>query len=245
MTSINKKTATILVAATSLCACAHNVIFVTKTSIALDGDTTSPASLSVGYDRVVGYVAPRYPDGTVPPVIASLQGNLSIATPQVSQLYATGQAALNLASATGTQPTTCPVKALTINTGDSTQNKKIMAFVTSTTFGLKLGFSTSSGESITLGYKRKEASVIPVGVATSGTTETDSYPSVLAGINLNVKGSDASSATVGIDDFFATGSAADCLSLDSNVRDNFSAVANSGTKPATPNTTNGTPQLTR
>lgn len=230
-----------------LCAscAASNVIFVTKTSIAVDGDTTSPASLSVGYDRVVGYVAPRYPDGAVPPVIASLQGNLSIASPQVSQLYATGQAALNLSGTAATQPSTCTAATLKVDTTDRTQNKKMMVFTTSTTFGVKLGFSTSSGESITLGYKRKEASMIPVGVATASNVETDSYPSVLAGINLNVQGSTAASATVGIDDFFATGAAADCLSLNTDVHSNFADVAKAGTAPAKPNTTGSKPQLTR
>lgn len=220
-----------------LSACsAGRVIFVTKTSIAIDGDTSAPPSVSVGYDRVEAYIAPRYPQGGVPPVVASLQGDLAVFNPQISQLYATGQAALNIVGKAAAAPTCAPAD-LKVDTSDKTQDKAVMAFMTTTTLGLKLGFSTGGGpSSITFGYKRKEASIIPMGKVTAGTVETDAYPSVLASINVNVQSASSSTAAVGISDFFATGVAADCLSTSSDIQNNFSAAAKTGTKPATPTT---------
>lgn len=225
----------VIIAMPFLSACATDkVIFVTKTAIAVDGDTASPPSFSVGYDRVEAYLAPRYPDGAVPPVVASLQADLGIFTPQVSQLYATGAAALNVAGANATQPETCSPATLTLDTSDKTQNKQMMIFTTATTLGLKLGFSSSGApSSITFGYKRKEASVIPVGVATgSDKKETDGYPSVLASINVNVQSDSQTKSAVALSDFIATGAAADCLALSSSIRNNFSSAADAGTKPA-------------
>jgi len=211
------------------------VIFVTKTSIGIDGDTTPPTA-SVAYDRTEGYIAPRYPNGEVPPVVASLQGDLGIFVPQISQTYATGAAAILLATANVAAASSCPQGSMTLDGNNPSESKKTMFFGTGTTFGLKLGFSPTGGpESIVFGYKRKEASVIPIGTSTHQTTKvtTDSYPSVIASINVRVQSATQASSDVSISDFFATGKAAECLATNADVRTNFAKLVKEGTVPAT------------
>src|SRR5258706_5876247 len=178
-----------VIAAVSLSGCGTDpvVVFVTKTSIGIDADSTA-STAAIAYERIDGYYAPRYPDGEVPPVVSSIQTDLSIFAPQVSQTYATGNAALILAAKKGTQVATCPKPKMIINTKDKSQDKKRMFFGTATTLGFKVSFSAAgSPDAIVLGFKRKEASVIPVGIKTdSDGVETSTYPSVLANIQMRV-----------------------------------------------------------
>jgi hypothetical protein len=230
-----------LAALLPLCGCVtpvDTVIFVTKTSIGIDGDTTPPTA-SIAYDRMEGYIAPRYPNGEVPPVVASLQGDLGIFVPQISQNYATGKAATLLATTTVTPPANCDPRDMTVNTRNASESKKTMFFGTGTTLGLKLGFSAQGGgpESIVFGYKRKEASVIPIGTSTDPTTglTKDIYPSVIAAINVRVQSATQADSQVSISDFFATGVAAECLATNAKVHANFGKLFDDSTVPATTN----------
>jgi len=238
MTRFRRSAATALIA-TSLTACTNpdTVVFVTKTSFGIDLDGQQ-ASVAIGLDRAEGFVGPRYDNGAAPPIVASLQSG-GLLSPYVRQIYATGKAA-QIATAP-VLPTPSPPGPATPLVGD----KKMMFFGTQTTIGLKAGFSPpSSGsllESFTFGYKRKEASVIPVGKgprlvktddgtwreataadAAGNTVQVDTYPSVLAAIDTSAKVQGPTSTELGVDTFFATGDAAENLAGTAEVRKTLS-----------------------
>lgn len=189
-----------------LTACAsgpNTVVFVTKTSLGVDIEQTPPTA-SIAYDRVEGYFGPRYDSGAVPPVVASFTTNGQLLGRDVKQVYATGDAARLLANPSAQVPADPPL------TGDI----KPMFFGTSTTLGVKIGYEAGGSTStFTLGYKRKELSVIPV---TQGI-----FPSVLATLQTDINAATASTTSFGAGQLFATGSAATDLARRKEVRDVF------------------------
>lgn len=237
----NKTTVTLMlgwVLVLTGCTTTNEVLFVTKTSVGIDFDA-KPATASIGYDRTEGYIAPRYDNGEIPPVVASIKSDVAIFSPNIRQVYATGDAAVIAVSAypkkaleyldpfpgQGTPP--LPVEDHTPEKklrGD----KKLMFFGTSTTTGLKVGFSTAVPDSFSFGYKRKEYSFIPVGTVVEGDNEYDVYPSVLASIDTR-----ANVSTKGVIDqtglsssqFFATGRAARKLAANPGVNQAFRKLA--------------------
>lgn len=174
-----------------LAGCANNqhVVFITKTSLGIDV-STEPSSASIGYDRFEGYVGPRFDNGAVPPVAASFETNGQLLGRAVRQVYATGEAARVVTSAGN--PASSPLPS---------GPHQVMFFSTATTVGLKLGFgSTGATDNFTFGYKRREASVIPV---------TDGhFPAVLATIQNDVTADTRSGTEFGVQQYFATGDAA-------------------------------------
>ena len=209
------------------CATEKSVVFVTKTSLSvLDVDST-PYNLSIAYDRIEGYVGPRYEDGTMPPVYASIQSDGGIFTPRVRQLYATGNAAVIAANGADVQARCIPVAdpKNDINAANnctekfsSSQKPKPMFFGTTTTTGLKIGTTGNLPDSFTFGFKRKEFSYIPVGTIGG----FDYYPSVVASIDTAAVVSVEESA-VKLDNtqFFATGTAAEHVAY--NLRSVFAS----------------------
>lgn len=189
-----------------LTACAsgpNTVVFVTKTSLGVDVEQTPPTA-SIAYDRVEGYFGPRYDSGAVPPVVASFTTNGQLLGRDVKQVYATGDAARLLANPSA------PIAADPALTGDV----KPMFFGTSTTLGVKIGYEAGGSTStFTLGYKRKELSVIPV---TQGI-----FPSVLATLQTDINAATANTTSFGAGQLFATGSAATDLARRKEVRDVF------------------------
>jgi len=218
-----------LAAVALVCGCANpdSVVFVTNTSIGIDVGGTPPIA-AIAYDRMEGYIAPRYDNGAVPPVVASLETGGTVFNPKIRQVYATGSAAKLATSA----------NAGTIRDQPLGGGKKVMFFGTATTLGFKVGFApTGYPDSVTFGFKRKEASIIPVGTITCAANSTDStcppnmqvdtYASVLASIDT---ASDMSAiAVTGLDSrqFFATGTAADQLAINPAIRDAFKVLAQS------------------
>jgi hypothetical protein len=220
------------------CAQADRVVFVTDTSLGINADR-SPATVSVAYDRIEGYVAPRYGNGVLPPVVASINLGGTIFAPTISQTYATGLAAVravnpNCAPDAPNPPVAtvdaCPPTSLPA--GGTVTDAKLAFFGTSTTVGIKLGYSTDPyPDSFVLGYKRKEFSVLPLGSGTDANGKpTDIYPSVLATIDANINTVGAQN-TVGLQSasfdesqFFATGAAAETLASNPAVSKAFNAI---------------------
>jgi hypothetical protein len=199
------------------CASKDHVLFVTKTSIGVDFDT-KPATASLAYDRVEGYLAPRYANGEIPPVIASVKSDGKVFNPEVKQVYATGEAAV---IATGGRPRgqSRPLK------GD----REMMFFGTTTTTGIKLGFTTGLPDSFVFGFKRKEYSHIPLASgAGSGKEPHDVYASVLASIdtaaNVDAEGRKTETSLTNAQ-FFATGAAARNLAATPQIRASFQSLA--------------------
>ena len=208
------------------CANPDTVVFVTNTSIGMDLGGTPPMA-SIAYDRMEGYIAPRYDNGAVPPVVASLETGGNIITPKIRQTYATGKAAGIATGSTTPAANELPLIG---------EQKKLMFFGTNTALGLRVGFTPAGiPDSITLGFKRKEVSIIPVGSMTCPSTSTaancpaglkvDTYASVLASID--TASVMTSPTTTGLDSrqFFATGIAAEQLAANDLIRKSFKSAS--------------------
>ncbi|RME34321.1 MAG: hypothetical protein D6794_10650 [Deltaproteobacteria bacterium] len=213
------------------CSSTKKVTFVTATVIGLDADTRTQTA-GIGYSRVEGISGPAYENGGVPPVYARLESNLSVFSPRIDQLYATGAAARIVAN-----DTTPPSSKKLIGT------HRTMFFGTASHFGLQLGFGPGGLQNGTLGYKRIEFSLLPVLSAHEGGEEDvnettpsnassnagqkkqtkqnvkeDIYPSVIASITFGDKEEkkdnndspypDSTKVRVPLLQFFATGDAA-------------------------------------
>lgn len=202
---IPSKLASAVTAAMLLSGCTTDkVVFVTSTSLGINLDTT-PATISVAYDRTEGYAAPAYRSGTLPPVMASIETDGSAIAPEIRQVYATGPAAVIVAGGQGEEPR------------DLTGRRGRLAFVgTSTTVGLKASFTTGVPESLNFGYKRKEFSYVPLGCQDGGSAACDAsqgdlYPSVIGAFDTTVRTPSASGTMLRTRQFVATGSAAAAL----------------------------------
>jgi hypothetical protein len=200
------------------CANPDSVLFVTDTSLGINVESKPPTA-SVAYDRIEGYIAPRYDNGALPPVVASIQTGGSVFNPSVRQVYATGQAAVRAVGADDA-PTSSP----TLSGG-----RALAFFGTSTTVGFKAGFDTGTPvpDSLLFGYRRKEFSYIPLG--TDAKTGNDTYASALASVDSNTTttGALASGTAVGLNhsQFIATGLAADMLAVNPDIQRAFGIVA--------------------
>jgi len=198
------------------CASPDHVLFVTKTSIGIDFDS-KPATASLAYDRIEGYVAPRYANGEIPPVVASVKSDGKIFNPTIRQVYATGDAAV-IATNGKVSARSRPMQG----------SRELMFFGTTTTTGVKVGFTAALPDSFIFGFKRKEFSYIPLGTIGSGADAYDVYPSVLASIdtaaNVSADGkTDGTSLTNS--QFFATGKAARQLAATPMISDGFKSIA--------------------
>ena len=205
--------ATILIFSAS-CANVDSVLFVTKTSLGVDFDSKPPTA-SIAYDRVEGYIGPRYENGAVPPVVARIQTDGRIFNTSVRQLYATGTAATLVAN---------PDAQLgpTVLAGE----KRLMFFGTITTTGLKVTFTGQYPDSFHLGYKRKEFSFIPLGSTTdSAGNKVDVYPSVLATIDTTAAAGAIAETGLLVGQFFTTGAAADLYAKDPVIQSIFKNAA--------------------
>jgi hypothetical protein len=196
------------------CAYRDSVLFVTKTSLGIDVDS-KPPSASIAYDRVEGFLGPRYDNGGVPPVVGRLQTDGAVFNPRVRQLYATGSAAALVADQNASAgPTELKGK------------KMFMFFGTTTSTGLKVTFMGQYPDSFHIGYRRKEFSFIPLGhTKNSAGEDVDIYPSVLATLDnrLQVGTNPVSGPTSGLQvgQLFATGVAADEYARSAVVRQLF------------------------
>jgi len=238
---------TICVLLLAACGDVNRALFVTGTQIGIDADAKKEG-VSIGFDRYEGYIGPAYQSGAAPAVLARLQSDLAPINPKIKQLYATGEAAVLVAS-----------KAKKRRTAPSlTGVRKIMFFGTGTNLGLKATFAGSAPANVNLGYKRGEFSLIPIISGTSenaesedsdgdvesaeedialasnhsssdkGGDEGDQYASVLAAIDIDSGIKNVTDTSLGVSQFFATGAAAEALAIDANVQALFEKEAEEG-----------------
>lgn len=219
-----------IAAALGLGACATGsdvATFVTKTSFAIVDVDSVPASVTVAYDRFEGYVGPRFDDGSVYPVVGYVETTGSFASRSLRQVYAGGPAARvvtagsagaaeTAATAAHAAASAAAVAAVAAANAASqpAPGRNILVFATGTTIGLKIGFAeVGAPTSFTLGYKRKEASVIPV--------DKVRQPAILASLDNATQVAAAASSAFGVRQFFATGDAAINLARLSAIRSRF------------------------
>lgn len=207
----------LLLTAAGLAGCmstAQYATFVTKTSLSLIDADTTPPGVSLAFDRIEGYVGPRFEDGSVYPVAGYLRTKGSGLLRETQQVYAGGRAAKLALSQPGEI-------AAASGCSDGAE-KPAMFFATGTTIGIKLGFieGTALPNSFTLGYRRKEASAIPV--------SRECQPSVLAYLDSEAAGRQTAGQPkldFGVAQYFATGDAANALAAQPFVRAHFTAEA--------------------
>ncbi|AWK87498.1 hypothetical protein [Azospirillum thermophilum] len=201
-------------AALAACDATDRAVFVTSTSIGLNADATT-RQVGIAYDRSEGFIGPDYvDDGAVPSAVGYLDSDLEVFSPKIRQLYATGAAADIV---TGVDPAAVPPD------GALTGTRRLLAFGTATTLGLQVGFATASGlpDALVLGYRRKEASVIPFRKADPTSGQPDSYAPVLASITMNQTTGTLDRTGTRLVQFIATGRAARALAADPQVRSIF------------------------
>jgi hypothetical protein len=190
----------------------EQVLFVTSTSFGVQFAKTPPTA-SIAYDRAEGYFGPSYSNGALPPVAAVFGSGGTIFQPQVRQLYTTGAAALLATKAD--EAALGPGQLLSSSDND----KHIMFFGTGTTIGLKVGFDPSgTPDTLSFGYRRLELSLIHLGHQTEDGVEVDVYPSVLASIDTTSSATSPADTGIHIQQFFATGQAADALATSDEVQ---------------------------
>ena len=196
---------TILVA----CADPNRVTFITTTNIAIDADATTQ-SVSIGYDRYEGYVGPAYETGAVPPIVAKIKSNLSDPASRGAPVLRHRQRGdpchLRERQGQGLETTGAPPgrqrqHLMTVHLARSfdaalSGKKRIMFFGTGSVIGLKVRWAGNTPESVTLGYKRKEFSTLPIGSVaqsdgTGAAAAEDRYGSVLASLDMGTNVSTA------------------------------------------------------
>lgn len=195
----------------------RNVVFMTKASIGIDIESTAQTA-SFAYDRIEGYYAPRYAGQDPPAVYASLATNGKMIDRKIKQVYATGNAAKIVSTPGSQSPRVAmpPARASDSATaGGTVANTKSMFFGTGTVLGLKVGFGPTSLDSFTLGFKRKELSIIP-----HDPGDTD-FPSVMASFNGDQATLRHAGNSLSIKQFFATGVAAEGLASNPQIRREF------------------------
>lgn len=189
------------------CASPDRVVFVTSTEIGVGADAKT-GNVNIGYDRNEMIVGPAYPDtGASPPVYGRIESNLEVFEPEIKQLYATGNAA-HIATGSSTTGTIGTAPAMT-------GKRKLMFFGTSTNVGFKMHFTSNAPDSINLGYKRRELSVIPLQDKDPTTNKPDKYASVIAGIGMTTSSTNLSGSGIKLSQFIATGSAAENVAMQS------------------------------
>lgn len=206
----------------------NNLVFVTKTSYGLDVDRTPP-TFHVAYGRKEGMLGPVYANGADLPVLASFHSEDGAVRTSIGQSFATGKAAELLAQYLGTSASLTPASAIAATeiTGKATVDvgtgeAKAHFFGTETTFGVTVLFAPEANmlpESLAVGYKRKEAALVPIRINTVGTNNSASVPSLVATIGVGVQADNFAGSKSSRNQFFASGKAADYLMARREIRD--------------------------
>lgn len=201
------------------CASEERLVFVTSTSIDVGYDATS-GSANIGYNRDEAVIGPHYTkSGRVPPVYARLASTGGFFNVKVSQIYGVGKAAVAATRSPGSDCLQSDEDG-----GPFEGERRVLVFGTTTNFGLQVRFVQSAvPESVSFGFKRKEFSWIPLnGLEPSGTHLPDSYPSLLARVELGYDVVQApQDSTFEIGQFIATGKAADNLACRGETKELF------------------------
>ena len=71
----------------------ENILFMTKTSVGVDVDSTPP-TLDIGFDRKEGTISPVFASGEVLPQMAGFSSELGFINQAIGQSFATGTAAV-------------------------------------------------------------------------------------------------------------------------------------------------------
>jgi len=227
------------------CAVGYNsMLFVTKTNYGVDFDTQPPAA-QISVSRVEGVIQPTFEGGQTLPVMASFRAtNNSLFNSSVSQTFATGNAAVAMATLYGSPDYTpegsedsekmfssqisVTQQPCTGSSTDFVQPGEVMPvfFGTNTSLGLSITWSAVASpipDSMQLGYRRRELAIAPIGFtqtvdANDGTAGTLNVPSLLATIDVGTQVGAPNNTNAQWLQYFATGQSATALALRQDVR---------------------------
>ena len=153
-----------------------NVVFVTRTNVAVDFDATPPTA-SIGYKRDELVLEPRDENGRVLPVLTTVSTSAKPLEFGANHSFATGDAAIvmskYLTSNAQLDAVTNPTISLTtlvtaLDSGlpgneISKTGRERIVFKTNTSLGLEVDWNASAyPNAIALGYKRKEFAYVPL-----------------------------------------------------------------------------------
>lgn len=207
-----------------------SILFVTKTSVAIDIDT-NPLTFDVGYGRYEGSIAPVAEDGQILPLLASVNAESTISSDVfgagVSQNFGVGNAAVIMSQYLGSDSN--PINNQSVNfsqlidkpasiKGMINDDTKRYFFGTKTTLGFTTSFAPERGyapDSISLGYKRKELAYVPI--KENSTPGTLSIPSMIATTGTS-ENAGVNESGFSVTQFYATGKAASYLAANPTIR---------------------------
>jgi hypothetical protein len=212
-----------------------SVLFVTKTSFAVDVDT-NPPTFDVGYGRYEGSIAPVVKEGAVLPLLSSISADAGISSAVfgsgVTQNFGVGNAAIIMSQfigsnenpADGSRETFDTITAKPASVVGTIDEGKRYFFGTKTTIGFSASFAPERSfapDSISLGYKRKELAYVPIKQVTTGAGSSAvsrlHLPSLLA-TSGNSASAGSNQAGFGVTQFYATGESANFLAAHPVIR---------------------------
>ena len=179
MTASIRAALVVAVAGCLLTACSvgvDNVIFVTRTNVAVDFDSTPPTA-SIGYKRDELVLEPRDKNGRVLPVLTTVSTSVKPLKFGANHSFATGDAALVISKYLTSEAELDSVKDDEIKFCDlakalgsglegneiSAEGRKRIVFTTDTSLGLEVDWNAGNlPEAVALGYKRKEFAYVPL-----------------------------------------------------------------------------------
>jgi len=205
-----------------------NVVFVTKTNVAIDLDSTPPA-LDLGYKRSEMVIEPVDKEGRVLPVLTTVGTRPGAFNWGASHSFATGDAAIVMARYYLTKADLAEPNGLKITMEDlrnidgneiaaSSADRAAFFFGTNTILGLGVTWDTSQlPQSVALGYKRKEVAIVPI-TAKKGKANVAELASLIA--TAQAESSVGKQAATGfeVSQSFATGWAATLLATHPTLR---------------------------
>jgi hypothetical protein len=230
-------------------ACTDYATFVTSTDIGISADVNTQ-ELHLGYVRTELFVGPGYPEyGAAPAAVGYLGSNLSVFSPKIKQLYATGDAAETVTQdqrqgadqqAMQIQSQAAALAAAAIRAdnpqgpppGTLAGQRRPLVFGTGSNIGVQLGFTGGTPSKVKFGYNREELSIIPFRAQTPTTQSPDKYAPVLAAIDMDLSTPNLPETELVLTQFFATGAAAQNLAKRDDIRGYFHAQAEHAVKQA-------------
>jgi len=218
-----------------------SVILITKTTVAVDADTT-PAALDIGYVRHEYALAPKGEgsDGSDLPMLTSIGTEAGALKFGADHSFATGEAAIVMAEmltkpeeyvfgppitpTTGVpaDPNKVAMPRMTgrVRLAKDVNNRKRYFFGTNTSLGLHVDWADGTvPNAVSVGYKRKELAYMPLmPLSSDGTTMEVALPSLLATANVGTQAQAFSDSGLMVGQLFATGAAATLLTKHAGVR---------------------------
>lgn len=218
-----------------LAGCAEDrVTLVTTTGFDISADAAK-SSANIGYERSEWIIGPTFiaDGGGVAPMVASVGQQGGFFSPEVSQMAAMGQAAINITEPEGTEspPSTDSCSKNIACKGDAHRQY----FGTRTVLGFNVSFKSPDTTAAVLGYRRTEYFNFPVrncaphnnkgAVQPEQQDPSDDckarFPSALAAFYFKGKGDPGATPGSQLGQFFATGIAAEQLAGNSEMKKRF------------------------